>query len=157
MRLCLCLLSLLLLSGVASAFPLRVVGNAYIIDGDTLQIQSHKIRLTGIDAPELTQTCQSPDKRLWACGQHAKRYLEQITHNQPITCTITTKDRYNRFLGRCRAHNEDLGSLLVQNGWAIAYGGSTGLYYRLLELKARFGGKNIWSGSFISPKEWRKR
>ena len=36
----------------------QISGNAQIIDGDTIKINSKKIRLYGIDAPEFKQTCK---------------------------------------------------------------------------------------------------
>ena len=38
----------------------EISGNAQIIDGDTIKINSKKIRLHGIDAPELKQMCKKP-------------------------------------------------------------------------------------------------
>ena len=35
----------------------EISGNAQIIDGDTIKINSKKIRLYGIDAPEFKQMC----------------------------------------------------------------------------------------------------
>ena len=34
-----------------------IIGAAIIIDGDTVHINSNKIRLHGIDAPEIKQNC----------------------------------------------------------------------------------------------------
>ena len=38
----------------------EISGNAQIIDGDTIKINSKKIRLHGIDAPEFKQKCKKP-------------------------------------------------------------------------------------------------
>ncbi len=38
----------------------EISGNAQIIDGDTIKINSKKIRLYGIDAPEFKQMCKKP-------------------------------------------------------------------------------------------------
>jgi endonuclease YncB( thermonuclease family) len=34
-----------------------IKGKAKVIDGDTIKIEEKKIRLFGIDAPEINQTC----------------------------------------------------------------------------------------------------
>jgi endonuclease YncB( thermonuclease family) len=38
------------------------------VDGDTVQIGSTKIRLSGIDAPETDQLCLDAKGEGWACG-----------------------------------------------------------------------------------------
>jgi endonuclease YncB( thermonuclease family) len=44
-----------------AARPDSFVGQASVIDGDTLEIHSTRIRLWGIDAPESTQLCRGED------------------------------------------------------------------------------------------------
>ncbi len=50
----------------------EISGNAQIIDGDTIKINSKKIRLYGIDAPEFKQTCK---KTYLTIGECYKRNL----------------------------------------------------------------------------------
>ena len=38
----------------------EIVGFPKVVDGDTLHIESYKIRLEGIDAPEMKQKCKKP-------------------------------------------------------------------------------------------------
>ena len=64
-----------------------VSGNAHIIDGDTIKINGKKIRLFGIDAPELKQKCG-----WWDCGKEAKWWLELLVQNKIITCFYKKKD-----------------------------------------------------------------
>ena len=52
-------LMLALLSGVALADDF--VGQASVIDGDTLEIHGTRIRLWGVDAPESNQLCRGDD------------------------------------------------------------------------------------------------
>ena len=47
-----------------------VTGPARIIDGDSLEVASERIRLHGIDAPECRQICFIDGKR-WQCGKDA--------------------------------------------------------------------------------------
>ena len=48
------------------------VGIANVIDGDTIIISGVKIRLHGIDAPEIKQLCVDPYNNKWKCGISAK-------------------------------------------------------------------------------------
>jgi endonuclease YncB( thermonuclease family) len=47
-----------------------------IIDGDTIHINKDKIRFSGIDAPELNQTCLS-NNQVIKCGHSLKRTLNK--------------------------------------------------------------------------------
>src|SRR5688572_22588959 len=49
-----------------------VVGTARVLDGDTLDLAGHRIRLYGIDAPESRQICQRQG-RSYGCGREAQR------------------------------------------------------------------------------------
>ena len=44
-----------------------------IIDGDTIHLNGEKIRFSGIDTPELKQTC-SKNNEIIFCGIEAKNY-----------------------------------------------------------------------------------
>ena len=49
-------------------------GRAFVIDGDTIVLAGEKLRLMGIDAPELAQSCTMNGGN-WPCGQASKRAL----------------------------------------------------------------------------------
>ena len=58
-----------------------ILGKARIIDGDTIHIGNNKIRLYGIDAPEINQNC-SYNNEDWKCGQLSKNFLlNQLRNN----------------------------------------------------------------------------
>ena len=103
-----------------------VSGYAKIIDGDTIKINSKKIRLHGIDAPEKKQTCKKPYliigifsfTKSYSCGQVSTDKLIKKINNQIIKCKIKNVDRYNRLIGECYKRNENLNAWLVSNGYA---------------------------------------
>ena len=43
-----------------------------VVDGDTIVLNGEKIRFSGIDTPELKQTCLKDDQKV-PCGMIAKR------------------------------------------------------------------------------------
>ena len=81
----------------AQRAEISVSGRALIIDGDSLVVDGQEIRLEGIDAPELSQTClMSGDGSQHECGRRAKAHLRLITE-QGVVCTGWEFDRYQRF------------------------------------------------------------
>ena len=51
--------------------------NLKIIDGDTIILNGEKIRFSGIDTPELKQTCLKGDQEV-ACGMSAKMFTKEL-------------------------------------------------------------------------------
>ena len=132
-----------------------VSGKAKIIDGDTIHIGNNKIRLHGIDAPEINQQCVFK-KENWNCGIESRLALKKlITTELEIECKITDVDKYKRLIGICFLNNLNINQFMVSNGWAIAYRYYSLDYIRDEELakKNKFG---IWRGDFQEPYLYRK-
>jgi endonuclease YncB( thermonuclease family) len=111
----------LLLASIATAWPADLIGQASIIDGDTLEIHGTRIRLWGIDAPESTQLCPSDDSLLYRCGAKAANDLAAFIAKRPVSCTPLSLDQYGRTVATCSVAGADLGDWLVRNGqWARA-------------------------------------
>jgi endonuclease YncB( thermonuclease family) len=155
------LLLMLALVVPVSAQPLA--GPARVVDGDTLEVQGQKVRLHGIDAPEMRQVCFRPEydtagkESPWACGVAARRQLEELIARRPVTCRALDKDRYGRVIARCFVGSPhiDLGGWLVRNGLAVAYTKYSRDYVPQ-ETAARGERLGIWAGAFTAPGEWRK-
>jgi len=97
-----------------------VSGKAKVIDGDTIHIGNNKIRLHGIDSPEIKQTCMINDN-FWNCGTESKKALKNIILQNEVNCEIIDIDRYKRFIGICFVNDKNINKYMVKNGWAIAY------------------------------------
>lgn len=128
----------------------EVSGRAFALDGDTIRIGENRIRLKGIDAPELNQSCMRNGTPI-LCGEKARDTLLGMILNRHVECRVSGRDRYQRLLARCFVDGEDIGARMVSDGLAVAYGD-----YRILETKARLQGKGIWSTTFDRPQEWRR-
>ncbi len=129
----------------------EIVGAARIIDGDSLEIEGLRIRLVGIDAPELDQIC-SDGAASYACGDEARTALNRLVAGRVVACLTKRKDRYDRFLSTCTAGDRNLNVAMVESGWALASGD-----YRLAEDGARRERRGLWSGTFENPRDWRLR
>jgi endonuclease YncB( thermonuclease family) len=127
----------------------RIAGSARIADGDTLVVGEARLRLAGIDAPELAQICRI-DGRDWACGRSAKEALSELVSGRPVDCSGKRRDKYRRLLASCSAGGIDLNRTMVERGWAVAYGA-----YDAEERMARGEARGLWAGSFDRPRDWR--
>jgi endonuclease YncB( thermonuclease family) len=128
-------------------------GFATAIDGDTLVIEGEKVRLFGIDAPELHQTCKR-DGKDWSCGAAAAEQLARLVAGQRVFCDSMGTDRYGRTLSHCVAGPTDINRTMVAHGYAVAYRRYSEDYVSA-EAAAQAGKRGIWAGSFERPNEYR--
>jgi endonuclease YncB( thermonuclease family) len=139
-----------------AALSQSILGIASVIDGDTIEIHSQRIRLYGIDAPESSQLCVRPTGKRWRCGQQGSFALSDRIGRATVSCQPRDLDRYGRVVAICFKGDEDLGRWMVLNGWAVAFRRYS-LDYVADEDVARQDHINIWSGNFDMPWEWRAR
>jgi endonuclease YncB( thermonuclease family) len=132
-----------------------ITGVASVTDGDSLEIRGQRIRLHGIDAPESRQLCQRPDGTAWRCGQQAALALSDQIERSPVACHVRDTDRYGRAIAVCMKDARNLSAWMVQQGWAVAYRRYSRDYIPAEE-DARRSRRNIWSGQFDMPWDWRR-
>ncbi len=130
-----------------------IVGRAVVLDGDTIQIGSQRIRLWGIDAFEAAQQCNGSTGRN-ACGAHATRELAELTSNHEVICSYRDTDAYQRIVALCRVGSTDLGAHLVRRGLAIAFIRYS-QDYSPDGAVARAERRGAWEGNFIPPTNYR--
>lgn len=103
---------------------MRLTGKAYIIDGDTIRIKGTKIRLAGIDAPELNMP--------W--GQKSKWTMVEICKGQIITVELDGERSYDRLVGTCfLPDGRDIGAEIIKRGLALDLPHFSGGKYRQFE------------------------
>ena len=141
-----------------------ISGKAIVIDGDTIKINSKKVRLFGIDAPEKKQKCKklflsiyilSFDKS-YDCGILSTNKLKNKIKDNIIICKSKGKDRYKRIIAECFKDKTNLNSWLVRNGYAVAYLKYSKKYLTAQNL-AKKENRGIWQGKFEMPWDWRKK
>ncbi len=128
----------------------KVVG---VHDGDTITIlqakKQYKIRLDGIDAPELSQ----------AYGQVAKRFASEFAFGKIARVEVHGVDRYGRHLGEVFVNGQSLNKAILAAGLAWHYKQySKDPVLASLEAQARLKRIGLWKDpSPIPPWEYRKR
>ena len=102
----------LLINTLSFSKVLNASSSLKIIDGDTIILNSEKIRFYGIDTPEIKQTCTDNYGHTYSCGIRAKLELEKIIGSRKVSCIKKTKDRYKRSISICYIDENDIKSLM---------------------------------------------
>ena len=132
-------------------FVAKVVG---VHDGDTLTVllnkRQYKIRIDGIDAPELGQDF----------GKRAKQHLSNLAMDKMVTGTCVETDRYGRNICTLKTVRgiEVVNNAMVEAGMAWHYTKySDDETLIQLELEAREAKLGLWAGDNpVPPWDWRK-
>ena len=148
-------LALILLLPISVAMA-DITGKPRVVDGDTIHIGKTKIRLHGIDAPEMKQTCRTSKGKEQMCGVLAKQALERLVKGQDVTCKGDTRDRYKRLIAVCYVGQLNINEQMVADGWALAYRRYSTDYVRA-ETLAKSRREGMWRTEFVPPWKWRKR
>ena len=115
----------------------RVVG---IHDGDSITVLSVekkqiKIRLEGIDAPELKQ----------AFGSRAKEHLSSLIMGKDVTLIVKGEDLYKRTLSKIVLDSQDVNLSMVRDGFAWHYSKySKDKKFAEAEAEAKIKKKGLW-------------
>ena len=127
-----------------------------VIDGDTIEVLTSwneiiKVRLYGIDAPEMIQPF----------GSEAKQFIEKAIGGKTVTINSKSQDRYGRIVGVVSWGGDCINATLLQEGYAWYYE----KYCRAnfcndwanIELTSKSNKRGIWtSSSPVAPWEYRK-
>lgn len=146
-----CLLAITARAAEKRTFDGKVVG---VADGDTITVlhnkEEHKIRLAGIDCPELKGQ---------PFGAAAKKLTSKLVFGKMVKVTVTDTDRYGRLVaevylpdGKC------LNQELVRSGmawWYRRYAPDDEVLAKL-EVDARKARRGLWAEKAPTPPwEWR--
>jgi endonuclease YncB( thermonuclease family) len=131
-----------------------------VTDGDTIVVldsgnAQHKIRLTGIDAPERKQ----------AFGTKSKEHLSDSVAGKFVVVDYNKRDRYERILGKVLLNDEDMNLEQVRAGMAWHYkkyqkeqSPEDCALYSDAEIEAREARRGLWHDPApVPPWEYRRR
>lgn len=138
-----CLLPLALVAGPR--------GPVAVVDGDTLRVGGTLVRLHGIDAPEMAQTCGGG----FRCGVWAQQMVAAHLGGRFATCNDLGTDVYGRVLATCDVGGSDVGQWIVQQGLAIAFRRYAQTYVPA-EQAAFAAGRGLHGMQMQSPSAYRR-
>ena len=124
-----------------------------VYDGDTITLldkdmQQHRIRFYGIDAPEKSQSF----------GKRSQENLASMIAGKMVNVDVQAEDRYGRSVGIVYLDDVDINKRQVADGYAWAYMQYGGEIYKNDELRAREKKLGMWTDPNIEmPSEYRKR
>ena len=147
-----------LLVYASSCYAYSFIGRVdYVLDGDTLSVVSdggyHRVRVTGIDAPELSQPY----------GLEAARVMRKLVQGQTVLVSVVEEDKYGREVGRVFVNNRCLSCALLAKGtaWHWQYFDKSSVHFEQhsqLEKFAREKKLGLWKdGEAVAPWDWRRR
>lgn len=153
---------LLVFSGLLMATAVQaqdVTGTAAVIQADQIAIDDARISIFGIDAPDPDQDREcSAGRQFFGCYTNARRQMEILVDEGPVTCSPTGEFNYVRFpyMVCTTASGEDIGDVMVRSGMALAFLPQSDMYVEA-EAEARDAGRGIWQPGirFTLPWEWR--
>jgi endonuclease YncB( thermonuclease family) len=130
-------------------------GRARVVDGDSLELAGHRVRLFGIDAPERSQDCRDGRGNSYACGREAQNALSTAIAGQNVSCT-PVGESYNRNVSICTANGRDLSETMIRSGHALELRQHSRGRYTAAEQEARNARRGLWAGDFARPSQWRQ-
>ncbi|MFJ6023202.1 thermonuclease family protein [Brevundimonas sp. NPDC092305] len=108
-----------------------LIGPARVVDGDRLWIEGVEVRLSGVNAFDLTQTCGDVE-----CGVEARRALHRMIADRTVTCLEADAGTFT-----CSVDGVDIGGALIRGGHAMA----DGPMYHNAEIAARADQTGAWA------------
>ncbi|MEM9029036.1 MAG: thermonuclease family protein [Pseudomonadota bacterium] len=129
-------------------------GIAHVLDGDTLTISGVRIRLAGIDAPELAQQCHRTNGHRLQAGRMARAALQRLVAGRQVRCHWHHRDQYDRVLATCWVGGRNINRTMVSDGTAWAFLTYTSRYAKE-EQSARKSRLGVWSADCMRARRYR--
>ncbi len=151
-----CSLFVLSVLGVAAPAGAQVFsGTVVVVDGDTFDVGDTRVRLYGVDMPEIGQTCTNAGWAAWDCGTWVTEQVRARFEGRQVRCEEVVQDIYGRSVARCSSSGEDIGRALVQDGLGLAYR-KYSMAYDLDEKSAAVAGRGLHAHLMARPEDHRR-
>jgi hypothetical protein len=141
------------IAAVATAAEPKTWRVVSVHDGDTVRClddgnREHKVRLSGIDAPETGQPF----------GTVSRDHLRQLVLRREVVVHDLGQDKYRRTLARLEVDGKDVATAMVAAGLAWHYvRDSDDQQLARAEREAKAAGRGLWADRDpVPPWEWRK-
>lgn len=130
-------------------------GISRVVSGDTLTLNNRVIKLFGVAAPDISQTCADASGRGYKCGQQAIAWLSSWLADNEIKCHVLGQDDRGVLTAVCMLGPYDIGAALINAGWAVADTRQTQVYVPY-QNQALTNKRGLWQGEFYMPWDWEK-
>jgi endonuclease YncB( thermonuclease family) len=127
---------------------------AQALSGDTLDFGGVQVRLYGIQAPHLDQTCRTRKDKMQQCGRMATLALAEMVRGQKVRCEAKGQDAQGRLQALCFVGWMNLSEEMAASGYAMA-DPDTGADFVRAETFAKARREALWQSEFTPPWEWR--
>ncbi|MGI9382596.1 MAG: thermonuclease family protein [Methyloligellaceae bacterium] len=112
-------------------------------DAGTLKSGKTTIRLAGLDAPALEETCPDTSGERWPCGRRGRAALARLIRSKAVDCAIAAREESGVAVARCKVGRVDVNAWVVRHGWARTSDAAAKRYAEALD-KAKKDGRGIW-------------
>lgn len=130
-------------------------GISRVVSGDTLTLNNRVVKLFGVAAPDISQTCADASGRGYKCGQQAIAWLSSWLADNEIKCHALGQDDRGVLTAVCMLGPYDIGAALINAGWAVADTRQTQVYVPY-QNQALTNKRGLWQGEFYMPWDWEK-
>jgi endonuclease YncB( thermonuclease family) len=127
----------------------EIKGEANVISGNEILVGKKTVRLFGMSAPDLKETCDVNEAKI-KCGIVAWAELIKLADGQAVSCDreelpagATAVDKSAEY-GTCYIGETDLNEAMVRSGWANAVSEQTDRY-EVDEADAKDSGRGLWA------------
>lgn len=130
-----------------------IVGEITVVDGDTLEMNNQHIKIWGVDAPNLNQTCKDGQNAVFDCGKESASALARwLVPLQPVQCETKGNDNAGNVIAICySATGDDVGGWLVRNGYAIDWPKYSNGFYAVPQNEAQQAKNGVWQHNGVEP------
>lgn len=128
--------------------------NVRVLDGDTIVVQGQKVRLYGLDAPELKQSSFDGIK----IGIMSRDYLRELLRGRWVSVSYNGRGYYGRIIGTVFVGKRNINLEILRSGMAIFSRYTKRKDYYLAGFLARLKRRGIFKTSgFLNPSEFRRK